>query len=176
MYKTSEIEDLFLEAEKALDEGNHREGKRILEEILAEEPSFGKAHNHLGWLYKTKYQDFKMAERHFKHAIHFDPEYPSTYLNYSFLLRDLNRLNDMEELLQKAIKVQTINKCGIYDEFGSLYELRGEYNKAIKHYRMAIRYCLNDSVLEELRKHIKRCRKKKSIFNRFRRFVEKLDV
>jgi tetratricopeptide (TPR) repeat protein len=176
MYKTSEIEDLFLEAEKAFDEGNHREGKRLLTEILAEEPSFGRAHNHLGWLYKTKYQDYKMAERHFKLAINFNPEYPSTYLNYAFLLRDLYRLNEMEELLNKALKVDTINKCGIYDEFGSMYELRGEYNKAIKNYRTAIKYCLNDGILDDLKKHIKRCKKKKSIFSRFRRFVERLEV
>jgi len=176
MYKTSEIEDLFLEAEKAFDEGNHREGKRLLTEILTEEPSFGRAHNHLGWLYKTKYQDYKLAERHYKLAINFEPEYPATYLNYAFLLRDLYRLDEMEELLNKALKVETINKCGIYDEFGSLYELRCDYNKAIKNYRMAIRYCLNDGILEDLKKHIKRCKKKKSIFSRFRRFIERLEV
>lgn len=176
MYKTSEIEELFLEAEKALDEGNHREGKRLLQEILAEEPSFGRAHNHLGWIYKTKYQDFKMAEKHYKHALQFNPEYPSTYLNYAFLLRDQHRLDELKTLLEKALKVEGINRCGIYDEYGSLYELKGEYNKAIKMYRMAIRYCLNDSVLEDLRKHIKRCRKKKSLFNRFRMLIERIDI
>ncbi len=176
MYKTSEIEELFLEAEKAIDEGNHREGKKLLEEILIEEPSFGRAHNHLGWIYKSKYQDFRLAEKHYKLAIHFNPEYPSTYLNYAFLLRDQNRLEELKQLLDKAIKIDSINRCGIYDEFGSLYELRGEYNKAIKNYRMAIRFCLNDNVLEDLRKHIKRCKKKKSIFNRFRMFVERVDV
>lgn len=176
MYKTSEIEDLFLEAEKALDEGNHREGKRILTEILSEEPSYGKAHNHLGWLYKSKYQDFRAAERHYKLAIQFEPEYASSYLNYAYMLRDLNRLSEMESLLHKALTIPSINKCGVYDEFGSLYELRGEYNKAIKNYRLAIRFCLNDNILEELRKNIKRCRKKKSIFNRFKRFIERIDI
>jgi tetratricopeptide (TPR) repeat protein len=176
MYKTSEIEDLFLEAEKAFDEGNHREGKRLLTEILQEEPSFGRAHNHLGWLYKTKYQDYKLAERHYKLAINFEPDYPATYLNYAFLLRDLYRLNEMEELLKKAEKIETINRCGIYDEYGSLFELKGEYRKAIRYYKKAISYCLNDNILEDLKKHIRRCRKKKSLFSRFRKFVERLDV
>jgi tetratricopeptide (TPR) repeat protein len=176
MHGISEIEEMFLDAEKAFDEGNHREGKRILEDILREEPSFGRAHNHLGWLYKSKYQDFKMAEKHYKLAIKFDPEYPATYLNYAYLLRDLHRLNDLENLLNTAVKLETVNKCGVHDEFGSLYELRGEYSKAIRCYRKAISYCLNDNILEDLKKHIKRCRKKKSLFNRFRRFIERVDI
>jgi tetratricopeptide (TPR) repeat protein len=176
MEKLSEIEEMFLDAEKAFDEGNHREGKRILEAILTEEPSFGRAHNFMGWLYRTKYENFKMAEKHFKLALKFDPDYPSAYLNYAYLLRDLGRLNDMEALLEKALETETVNKCGVYDEYGSLYELRGQYNKAISFYRKAVRHCLNDKVLDELRKHIKRCRKKKSMFNRFRRFIERVDV
>ena len=176
MYKTSEIEELFLEVEKAIEEGNYRDAKRMLQEILNEEPSFGRAHNHLGWIYKSKYQDFKLAEKHYKHAIQFNPEYPSTYLNYAFLLRDQNRLGELKNLLDKALTVESINRCGVYDEYGSLYELKGEFNKAIKNYRMAIRYCLNDGVLEDLRKHIKRCRKKKSIFNRLRQLIERVDV
>lgn len=160
------IEELFLEADRAFDDGNLAEGKKILEEILSEEPSFGKAHNHLGWLYKTKYQDFRLAEKHFKLAIKFEPEYPATYINYAYLLRDLVRLDEMEVLLNKALKVEATNKCALYDEFGSLFELRGDFKKAIFYYRKAIQLSLNDKVIEDLRNHIKRCRKKGGFFLR----------
>lgn len=160
MTTTSYIEELFLEADRALDEGNMAEGKRLLEEILSEEPSFGKAHNHLGWLYKTKYQDYVTAEKHFRLALKFDPEYPPTYINYAYMLRDLGRLSELEDLLNRALKVVATNKCAVYDEFGSLYELRGQYKKAISLYKKAISLSLNDKVIEDLRNHIKRCRKK----------------
>lgn len=166
MTTTSYIEELFLEADRALDEGNLAEGKKLLEEILTEEPSFGKAHNHLGWLYKTKYQDYKMAEKHFKLALKFDPEYPAAYINYAYLLRDLVRLDELEVLLNKAIKVEATNKCAVHDEFGSLNELRGNYRAAIRCYKKAITLSLNDKVIEDLRNHIKRCRKKGGFFLR----------
>ncbi|MBX7095094.1 MAG: hypothetical protein K1X56_10245 [Flavobacteriales bacterium] len=160
MNSISQIEELFLEADRALDEGNMAEGKKLLEEILAEEPSFGKAHNHLGWLYKTKYQDYKTAEKHFRLALKFDPEYAPTYFNYAYMLRDLGRLNELEEILQRAEKIEGTNKSAVYDEFGSLFELRSDYTNAIRYYKKAIALSLNDKVIADLRLHIKRCRKK----------------
>ncbi len=166
----SYIEELFLEADRALDEGNLAEGKRLLNEILHEEPSFGKAHNHMGWIYKTKYQDYEVAEKHFKLSLKFDPSYPPAYLNYAYMLRDLGRLDELEALLERAIKVKSTNKCALHDEFGSLYELRGEYRKAIRSYKKSISLCLNDKVIEELRGHISRCRRKGGVLSRISGF------
>lgn len=176
MKTLNHIEELFLEADKALDDGNLAEGKKLLEEILNEEPSFGKAHNHLGWLYKTKFQDFKTAETHYKLAIKFDPNYSATYLNYAYLLRDSGRLDELEQLLNKALGIEAPNKCAIYDEFGSLYELKGQYKQAINYYKKAIQYCLNDKVMDDLKSHIKRCRKKRALFSNFKRIIERLHI
>ncbi|MFZ5551734.1 MAG: O-linked GlcNAc transferase [Bacteroidota bacterium] len=173
MNTINNIEELFLEADRALDEGNLSEGKRMLEDILHEEPSYGKAHNHLGWLYKTKYQDYKIAEKHFKLAIKFDPEYPPSYINYAYLLRDLGRLDELEALLVRAMQIESTNKCSLNDEFGSLYELKGDYKKAIEFYNKAIKLSLNDKIVEDLRNHVKRCRRKQSFFGRFRRWFSK---
>jgi tetratricopeptide (TPR) repeat protein len=176
MKAINHIEELFLEADKALDEGNLAEGKKLLEEILREEPSYGKAHNHLGWLYKTRFQDYNTAETHYKLALKFDPDYSATYLNYAYLLRDSGRLDELEQILTRALNINAPNKCGIYDEFGSLYELRGQYKQAIKYYKKAIQHCLNDKILEELKGHIKRCRKKRSMFGKFKRMIEYINI
>lgn len=167
MINYAEIEDLFLEADKAFDEGNHVEGKKLLEQILREEPSFGRAHNHLGWLYKNRYQDISLAEKHYLLAIKFDPSYTPAYINYAYLLRDDSRLKELEELLNKVLKIDGVNKCTVYDEFGSLYELKGEYKKAIHYYKKAISYCLNDKLITDLTNHIKRCKKKMRLFSWF---------
>lgn len=160
----SYVEELFLEADRALDEGNLAEGKRLLEDILREEPSFGKAHNHMGWLYKNRFSDFATAERHYKLALKFDPSFPHTYLNYAYLLRDTGRLDELESILNKALVLDSINKSMVYDEYGSLYELRGEYRKAIKFYRKAIALSLNDKNISELKAHVKRCKEKGGVW------------
>lgn len=170
MNTISYVEELFLEADRAFEEGNLAEGKRMLEDILREEPSFGKAHNHMGWLYKTKYQDYKTADKHFRLALKFDPEYAPTYINYAYMLRDLGRLSELEDLLNKAMQVEGVNRCTVYDEFGSLYELKGDYRKAIRFYKKAIASSLNDKVITDLRAHVKRCRKKQGVFARIFRF------
>lgn len=167
MINYAEIEDLFLEADKAFDEGNHAEGKKLLEQILREEPSFGRAHNHLGWLYKNRYQDIPLAEKHYLLSIKFDPSYTPAYINYAYLLRDDSRLKELEDLLNRVLKIEGVNKCSVYDEFGSLYELKGEYKKAIQYYKKAISYCLNDKIINDLTNHIKRCKKKSRMFSFF---------
>jgi tetratricopeptide (TPR) repeat protein len=89
------------------------------------------------------------------------------------LLRDEDRLEELETLLNKALKVKGMNKCNVYDEFGSLYELRNEYKKAISYYKKAISYCLNDKLVNDLNNHIKRCKKKIGLFARFGFFRSK---
>lgn len=174
MQTTREIEEMFLEADKAFDNGEHTEGKKMLEQILREEPSFGRAHNHLGWLYKNRYQDNGKAEKHYLLAIKFEPEYTPTYINYAYLLRDEDRLDELETLLNNALKIKGMNKCNVFDEFGSLYELRGDYKNAIGYYKKAITYCLNDKIVTDLQNHIKRCRKKASLFSKWGFFRKKI--
>jgi tetratricopeptide (TPR) repeat protein len=86
------------------------------------------------------------------------------------MLRDLGRLNELEDLLNRALKVESTNKCTLHDEFGSMYELRGEYKKAIQSYKKSIELCLNDKVIEDLRSHIRRCRRKAGFLHRMLRF------
>ncbi len=43
----------------------------MLEAIIAEDPSFSKAHNHLGWIYETKLRDYENAELHYRQALTF---------------------------------------------------------------------------------------------------------
>ena len=96
------------------------------------------------------------------------------YINYAYLLRDEDRLDELERLLNSALKIKGMNKCNVYDEFGSLYELQGDYKKAILHYKKAITYCLNDKIVTDLHNHIKRCKKKASLFSRWGFFRRKI--
>lgn len=66
-----EVENLFLEISKAIDERDLSGAKLLLEELLSIDPGYGRAHNHLGWIYETKIKDFQKAQRHYELAIKF---------------------------------------------------------------------------------------------------------
>lgn len=165
-----DIEELFIRADKAIDKGNIAEGKKMLEMLIQEEPSFGRAHNHLGWIYKTKYNDFEQAEKHYNLAIKFESKYPHSYINYAVLLREMHRFEEARQILKKTLSVPGINKTAVFDEYGSLYELEGKYNLAIKNYKKAISFCLVDSVMEDLKNSIRRCKYKNGLFSKFNLF------
>jgi len=62
-------EDLFQLADRDIKDGYIERGHESLINILKDNPSFGKAHNHLGWMYETKFQDYVKAEEHYKKAL-----------------------------------------------------------------------------------------------------------
>ena len=159
------VEDLFYLADKAIDDGNIEDAHRMLEDILMDEPNYGRAHNHLGWLYKYKFSDVAKAERHYKLAIKFSPEYSASYLNYSYLLRDQNRLDEYKDLLEQAKNAKGLTKALLAEEIGTYHELTQNYAHAIAHYREAISFSMNDSSIEELKKHINRCMEKQKLFS-----------
>lgn len=167
------IEDLYYLADKAIDDGNISESRDLLEKILSEDPGYANAHNHLGWLYKYKFADVKRAENHYRLSIKFNPEGSAQYLNLAYLLRDQNRLGELEEVLQAALKVDAVSKVSVYDEIGSLHELRGDYKKAIENYKKAIYLCLNNSTIEDLKKSVERCKIKKGMIYSFFSFLDR---
>jgi len=162
------IESLYLASDKAIEEDDYDKAIELLKTILEEDPKFARAHNSLGWLFKYKYTDSEKAEMHYKLAIQFNPKYGSPYLNYIYLLRDQQRLDEMFKMLNTANEVSQVSKVGLYDEYGTYYELIGDYKKAIEYYNKAIAKCLNSDI-DEFKAHIKRCIEKQNYFssNRF---------
>ena len=64
-------------------------------------------------------------------------------------------------VLNKALEVPGIEKSGIINELGILYELKLDYNKAIEYYKSAIKLSLSDKNIETYLKSIDRCRLKR---------------
>ena len=129
--------------------------------VLAEVPESGRAHNHIAWLYQKKFADMEKAEMHYKFAIKFAPKYAVAHLNYIYMLRDFGRIDDLERVLLEAEKISNVNRSNLYDEFGSLYEMKEDFAQAIEYYKKAIKFTLNNEYIDDLKKHIIRCRDKK---------------
>jgi tetratricopeptide (TPR) repeat protein len=160
------IEELFLCVDKLFSANEYAEGKKVLENILEDEPGYGRAHNHLGWLYFAKFSDYKKAKYHLELAIKFSPDYPPGYLNYTYLL---NHLNDYEAVLahtEIALKVAGVNLYIINSEIGRAYEVHGHYSAADKAYKDAMRHALDKEDMQLMETNIERVKTKNSLFRK----------
>lgn len=160
------LDDKFFEADQLIKENKIGDAIRLLNEIIEEAPDYGRAHNHLGWIYETKFNDYTRAEKHYKAAIEFNPEYVAVYYNYAILLSTLGKYEELEFILNKALKVPGINRATIYNEFGIMYEAMAQYEKAIEHYRLYIRFLFDNKLIEVAKDSIKRCELKTEIIDK----------
>lgn len=157
------LDEKFYEADQLIKQNNIGNATALLNEIITEMPEYGRAHNHLGWIYETKFTDYVRAEKHYKAALQFTPEYPPVYYNYSILLSTLGRYDELTALLEKAMVVPGINKATISNEYAIMYEAQGKYDEAIESYKQYIRYLFDNKLIEQAQASIQRCLTKKSI-------------
>lgn len=158
------MEDIFMEADRLISEQKIGEAFTKLNAIVQEMPDFGKAYNHIGWIYETKYKDYPNAEKFYKQAIEYAPEYHAGYYNYAVVLSTLQKWDELTALLTKALNVPGINKDTIYNEFAIMYEAQGKYNEAIEAYKNYARNVFDSKLVDTAKDSIERCKKKAEIF------------
>ncbi len=159
------LNGMFMEADSLIGQSKIGEAQSLLEAIIAEDPSFGRAHNHLGWIYETKLRDYQNAEQHYRMALTFTPDYCPVYYNYAAVLSTQKRWDDLEKLLTDALQVQAINISTIQNEFGIMHELMGKYDLAIASYKEAVRNSLDMKNIDLYKTGITRCKSKQEIDN-----------
>lgn len=143
-------ENLFFEADQLIDENKIVEAKEALMELLAEFPDYGRAHNHLGWLYNLKFNNYPKAKQHLELAVRFAPDYHAAYSNYAYLLIDMNLYDEMITFGNKVVNNSVADKSTIYNKMGQAYELKGDLETAFSHYVLAIKETLNNKALDAL--------------------------
>jgi len=159
--ETMVLERYIQNAEKAFEQNDYLEGMRLLEEALTIEPNFGKAHNHMGWLYLYQITDWVKAETHLRLALKFAPAYSAPYMHMSYILFAKGRFEELTGLLEKAMMVGGIQKSFIYNEYGRMSEANGKLRKAVKFYKTAVRWTFNEQELNVYKDNIRRCRDKR---------------
>lgn len=160
---TTSFEQLYLEAEADIRGSNYHEAFQKYESILYEEPDFAPAHNSMGWIYKTQFDNYQKAEMHFKAAIQADGLYPHPYFHLASIYIDLERFDDLKRLLDKCLNIITIEKSWVHYRFGLMNEFKSNYDEAIKEYRQAIVFCMNNDKIKEYQADIERCKMKNEI-------------
>lgn len=159
----TKLEEMLDRANRDIKEGRYDEATNTLEKIIDTDPNFGKAYNHLGYLYEVKFKEFEKGETLYKLCLEKSPLYPAVYYNYAILLSTLGKFDDLKELLDKAINIPGITRSTIYNEYAIMYEQQGKLDEAIDHYKKAALETLDKAVLERAKGSIERCKMKKEI-------------
>jgi tetratricopeptide (TPR) repeat protein len=155
-----ECEEMFAQADRLLNEGLTIEAVEKLSQILKRNPRFGKAYNHLGWVYETKYKNAARAEEYYKAAMAYAPNYNASYLNYAYFLSNTGRFDELKNHLDKVSDIAGIAKDTIYNEYAIMYEMQGNPQAAVDYYQKAAIMTLDTAKLEKYKESIERCRKK----------------
>lgn len=165
MEQNLELDKLFFQADEDIKNGKVVEAFDNLSYIIEQDTEYGKAYNHLGWIYETKYKDYTKAEECYRLALKYSPDYNAIYLNYSILLSTLKKFTELEDLLAKALESPGINESKIWNEYGIMYEMKGEYENAVNSYKKAIQVSLINDDINRYQQSIRRCRDKQSNMN-----------
>lgn len=157
------IDELYLESEADIKNNLYVEAFRKCESILYEDPKHAPAHNSLGWLLKTQFDNYDRAENHFITAMKCDPLYPHPYFHYATFLNDLERYDDLNRHLEKCLTIVTLEKSWIFAKKAIMEELKFNFQEAISNYEKAILCCLNDDKIKSYQEDIERCLLKMNI-------------
>ncbi|MCR9181372.1 MAG: hypothetical protein NXH73_00450 [Flavobacteriaceae bacterium] len=163
MDQATKHEELLNQANLDIKDGFFEEASKKLDQIISENPNFGKAYNHLGYLYEVKFRDLEKGETLYKLALEKSPLYTATYYNYAILLSTLGKYNELKELLDTALTLPGIIKSTIYNEYGIMVEQQGKFDDAISYYRLCALDSLDINVIDRAKKSIERCNLKKEI-------------
>jgi tetratricopeptide (TPR) repeat protein len=169
MDNISFFENQFIKADTMISEGNVSEAKAVLEEILAECPDFGKAHNHLGWIYCMRLSNYEKAEYHYKLAIKFDPKYPAPYINYTYLLVDLARYTEAKDFIFNVMgNIEGIDKSSYFSELGRISEFETNYIQAYQYYKKALNLAFSKTLIDNMNANMLRVKDKMSTFEKLK--------
>ena len=159
----TKLEEMLDSANSDIKNGLYEKAENTLEQIINLDPNFGKAYNHLGFLYETKFKEFEKGETLYKLCLEKSPLYPAIYYNYSVLLSTLGKHAELKELLDRALNIPGVAKATIYNEYAIMYEQQGKLDEAIEQYRLAAMQTLDQGTLDRAKASIARCKSKKEL-------------
>ena len=168
-------EEYILKAKDHIDCWDYIQAKRLLIELLEDEPDNAQAHQLLGWIYASQLSQYTLAERHFKLAIKFDANHTSSYCDYIYLMKMQGRYTDMIKLADQVLDKSGYHRAYILKNKAEAFEMLGQYDQAIATCKSALLQALETDMLTSCEQALERIEKKMSI-SRQNSFVNVVDV
>jgi tetratricopeptide (TPR) repeat protein len=91
------------------------------------------------------------------------PAYSAPYMHMTYLLFEKGKFDELVQLLEKALTIGGVQKSLIYNKYGRMYEVSKKFRKAVKYYKIAIRWAFNEQDLNLYKDNIRRCREKRLV-------------
>lgn len=154
------IEEKYLQAVEELKYGDTPKSLQLLNEIVANDPLYARAHFQLGKIYYYDLNDYQTAGFHFKTCNELEPNFPDVYFHYLHLLQFLHMDKQFETIRQKAVTVPGVNLASVYLIAGLLAERHKDWAAANSSYRNAFLEVTDKSQKEEIEDSIKRINQK----------------
>jgi tetratricopeptide (TPR) repeat protein len=137
------IEEKYLQAVYELSCGENPRALQLLNEIIATDPLYSRAHYQLGKLYYYEIKDYQAAGYHFKTCTELEPSFPDVYEDYLHLLVFLDMGRQVQLIKEKAITVAGVNESYIYYLAGLHAETKREWDSALASYKEALMEATN---------------------------------
>jgi Tfp pilus assembly protein PilF len=135
-----------------------KEAKKLVEALLESEPTNSYAHYYLGCIYQRYLLQYQLAESHFRLAIKFNPPCPDAFIQLGIIMLQKGELHQAELILHQGLNFEGINHSVANETLGNIYEMKGRYLLARKHYKLAVRSSIDNSFVNTQMQNLKRCR------------------
>jgi len=155
------IEEKYLQALDELWYGEPPKALQLLNEIIANDPLYARAHYQLGTIYYYEISDYQAAGFHFKTCAELEPQFPDVYYHYLRLLVFLNMEKQVQLVSQKALTIPGVNTAAIYNLVGLFAERKKEWSAASEAYRKALLEATSKNEKDNIEESIQRVKDKK---------------
>jgi len=155
------IEEKYLQALDELWYGETPKALQLLNEIIANDPLYARAHYQLGKIYYYEISDYQAAGYHFKSCAELEPQFPDVYYHYLRLLVFLNMEKQFRLVSEKALFVPGVNYASVYNLIGLFAEKKREWADAIEAYRNALLDATCKDEKDNIQESIERVKEKK---------------
>ncbi len=155
MYTDTDIyydEERILQAKDLISDWENVKAKRVLEEILQDDPLCETAHYLLGWIYDHRYDEAKEALHYYHNAIKINPHYYEALADFTKLLNEEGKPKLVLKYGEKAVARCSKFQNYIHFEMILAYEKLKQFEKAISEIIVLKFKTTDDSLLEELDK------------------------
>jgi tetratricopeptide (TPR) repeat protein len=130
-----------------------RTQESLMRDTIAKNPRSADAHNELGFVLITKYQDFAEAAQEFQTAVECDPNSADARVNFGHVLMMAGKFPEAEAQFRAALKIEPYDSQA-HKVYADLLEKEGRNAEAFYHLQITelfhpdFQRCLQPAVLE----------------------------